>query len=185
MPNQIILIGYRATGKTSIGKRLAALLGLYFFDMDLELEQRQGRSIAELVTAQGWPYFRALEKELLTELAARNGLVISTGGGAILHQDVWPTIKASGLVVWLTADRATICQRLLADEQTASQRPALTAGGLYAEITKVLMEREPLYRAGCHFSVDTGSMEIDDIVALIAARAKGEVNTQCPVRSQG
>ena len=168
----IILIGYRATGKTSVGKGLAERFGLRFLDMDQELEQRHGQSIAEMVTAQGWPYFRALEKALLLELAARSGLVISTGGGAILHQDIWPLVKASGLVVWLTADQETIRQRLLADGRTPSQRPALTASDACAEIVTILAEREPLYRAGSHLAVDTGTLAIDDIVDLIADRAR-------------
>jgi len=169
MRNNIILIGYRATGKSSVGRRLAAELGLGFFDMDQELELRQGQSISEMVADRGWPYFRGLEKELLTELTAKRGLVISTGGGAILHQDIWPQVKESGLVVWLTADRETICRRLLGDDQTASQRPTLTGTDPYAEIAMVLREREPLYRQGCHFSVDTGAMTIDEVVTLIAA----------------
>jgi len=172
MRNNIILIGYRATGKSSVGRGLAAELGLGFFDMDQELELRQGQSIAEMVADRGWPYFRGLEKGLLTELASRRGLVISTGGGAILHQDVWPRIKAAGLVVWLTADQQTICRRLTCDEQTASQRPTLTGTDPYAEIAAVLREREPLYREGCHFSVDTGAITIEQVVDLIVRRQR-------------
>ncbi len=172
MLNRIILIGYRATGKTSVGQRLAKRLGLCFLDLDQELEKRQGQSIAEMVAARGWPYFRALEKALLLELATGSGLVISTGGGAILHQDIWPQVKASGLVVWLTADRETIHQRLTGDARTARQRPALTAGDPWAEITTVLAEREPLYRAGCHLAVDTGTLTVEQIVTLIAERAR-------------
>ena len=89
MLKQIILIGYRATGKTTVGKHLAAKLGLCFFDMDHELEKRYGQSIATLVAAHGWPYFRGLEKEMLTELIGNSDRVISTGGGVILHQDIW------------------------------------------------------------------------------------------------
>jgi len=172
MLKQIILIGYRATGKTTVGKRLAARLGLSFFDMDHELEKRHGQSIATLVAARGWPYFRTLEKEMLTKLIGLNDRVTSTGGGAILHQEIWPKLKESSLVVWLTADRQTICRRLKDDAQTASQRPALTDSDTYAEIDAVLTEREPLYRAGCHFSVDTGVLGIDEIVAMVAERAR-------------
>lgn len=172
MQKQIILIGYRATGKTSVGKRLAAMLGLPFFDMDHELEKRCGQSIAELVAAQGWPYFRALEKELLVEIIGKNDQVVSTGGGAILHQDIWPQLKESSVVVWLTADHATICRRLMSDTQTSSQRPALTKSDTCTEIASVLQEREPLYREGAHFSVDTGSCGVDEIVDSIFARAK-------------
>lgn len=172
MLKQIILIGYRATGKTSVGKRLAAQLGLRFLDLDLELEQRCGQSIAELVAAHGWPYFRDLEKKLLTELIGESDRVVSTGGGAILHQELWPRLKESSLVVWLTADQQTICQRLLGDTQTSGQRPALTNSDTYSEIAAVLQEREPLYRAGCHFAVDTGALGIDEIVAMVAAQAR-------------
>ncbi len=172
MFKQIILIGYRATGKTSIGKRLAARLGLGFIDMDQELEHRHGQSIAALVAAQGWPYFRSLENELLMELIGQKDQVVSTGGGAILHQDIWPRLKASSLVVWLRADHQTICRRLQGDTQTASQRPALTTSDTYAEIAAVLHEREPLYRAGSHFSVDTDTLGLDDIVKIIAETAQ-------------
>ena len=172
MHNTIILIGYRATGKSSVGQRLAERLDLRFIDMDHELEERQGRSISEMVADQGWPYFRALEKGLLTDLIHKPGLVISTGGGAILHQEIWPRVMASGLVVWLTADRQIICQRLMADEWTASQRPALTSSDTCAEIAEVLAIREPLYRAGCHLTMDTGAMGVDEVVELIATRAR-------------
>lgn len=170
MLKQIILIGYRATGKTSVGKRLAAQLGLSFLDLDGALEKRCGQSIATLVAARGWPYFRALEKEMLSELIVGQERVISTGGGAILHQDIWPRLKESSLVVWLTADQRTISQRLLGDRQTGSQRPALTGSDTFAEIDSVLQEREPLYRAGCHFSVNTAALAIDEIVEMVAAR---------------
>lgn len=172
MQKQIILIGYRATGKTSVGKSLAAALCIPFFDMDHELEKRCGRSIAELVAARGWPHFRALEKELLVEIIGRDDQVVSTGGGAILHQDIWPRLKESSVVVWLTADHETICRRLMGDTQTSSQRPALTEGNLYSEIASVLQEREPLYRAGAHFSVDTGELGIDEIVEIVLARVR-------------
>ena len=172
MLNRIILIGYRATGKTSVGKGLANRLGFRFIDMDRELEERHGQSIAEMVAAQGWLYFRAQEKALLEELVTGAGLVISTGGGAILHQDIWPRVKASGLVVWLTADRETIHQRLTGDARTASQRPALTASDAWAEIATVLAEREPLYQAGSHLTVDTDTLTVDQIVTLIAEQAR-------------
>ena len=165
----IILIGYRATGKSSVGQRLAARLGLRFIDMDRELESRLGQSIAAVVADKGWPAFRAREQQVLAELIQGQGLVLSTGGGAILHQGLWPQVMASGLVVWLTADQETIRRRLEADALTASQRPALTGTDPYAEIAQVLAEREPLYRAGSHLAVDTGLLGVEEIVELIAA----------------
>jgi shikimate kinase len=169
---QIILIGYRATGKTSVGKLLAARLGCPFLDLDQELAKRQGQSIAELVATRGWPYFRGLEREMLVELIAPHDRVISTGGGAILQQDIWPRLQATSFIVWLMADRETICRRLMGDAQTMTQRPTLTGSDTYAEIAAVLQEREPLYRAGCHFAVDTTTLGLEEIVGrILGARA--------------
>jgi shikimate kinase len=163
----IILTGYRATGKSLIGQMLARRLAREFLDMDREIEQRQECTIREMVAAHGWPYFRQLERELLLEVAGRHNLVIATGGGAIQHREPWSLLKASGLVVWLTADRPTICRRLANDVRTAEQRPALTCQGLEAEIDSVLREREPLYREGSHLVVDTGALSPEEIVLAI------------------
>jgi len=185
MLKKIILIGYRATGKSSVGRRLAVHLGLRFLDMDHELEQRHGRSISEMVADQGWPYFRRLERDLLEEIIGVQGMVISTGGGAILHQALWPRVMASGLVVWLTADQQIIRQRLLGDDQTAGQRPALTAGDPFAEIAEVLAYREPLYRGGSHLAVDTGRLGLDDIVTEIAERARALTSPEADFHGGG
>ncbi len=155
-PRKIFLIGYRATGKSSLGRALAARLGLPFLDMDQEIETRAGQPISALVAAEGWESFRHQEQALLRELAHRQEpLVIATGGGAVLHQGLWPQLKANHLVVWLTADIATIGARLAADPVTASQRPPLTGQTVQAEIAPVLAEREPLYRRSANYIVDT------------------------------
>lgn len=163
----IILTGYRATGKSSIGIRLAAAAGMEFLDMDRVIEQRQGCTIREMVAARGWPYFRSLERELLEELAGRKALVIATGGGAVMHRESWARLQATGLVVWLTADRRTICRRLAADAGTQEQRPPLTGGLPEAEIDLVLAEREPLYREGSHLAVDTSGKNPEEIIRII------------------
>jgi len=163
----IILTGYRATGKSSVGAGLAARLSLDFLDMDRILEADEGRTIKEMVDDQGWDYFRTREKSLLQELVRRGKAVIATGGGAILHQDVWPRVMSAGVVVWLTADRETICRRLRADHKTDSQRPALTDDDICREVETVLREREPLYRAGCHLRIDTASKSIRQVIAEI------------------
>ncbi|MFN2366109.1 MAG: shikimate kinase [Desulfurivibrionaceae bacterium] len=150
---KIILTGYRATGKSSVGRLLAERLQVGFIDMDEVLTARHGE-ISELVRERGWAYFRAREKELLEELVARREAVISTGGGAVLHREVWQKLKETGLVVWLNADPETIGARLAADAVSDSQRPSLTGSDIKAEAAKVLAEREPLYREGSHLRVD-------------------------------
>ncbi len=150
---KIILCGYRATGKTTVGRLLAERLGWRFIDTDQEIEKRQGCSIARMVAAHGWDFFRGLERELLLELVSAANVVIASGGGAITHQDAWSRLMAEGLVVWLTAGPETICARLAADRKSAGQRPTLTGSDIFSEVKSVLAEREPLYRRGSHLAM--------------------------------
>ncbi|MFZ5763594.1 MAG: shikimate kinase [Thermodesulfobacteriota bacterium] len=167
---KIFLIGYRATGKSSVGRAVADRLGLPFLDMDQEIERQAGCPISALVAAEGWEGFRQRERELLTALSHRpEALVIATGGGAVLFRDPWPRLKAEHLVVWLTADVATIAARLAADPVTASQRPSLTGQTVQAEIAPVLAEREPLYRESASLAIDTATASLAGVVAEIAA----------------
>lgn len=165
-PVSIILIGYRATGKTSVGKALAASLHLSFIDVDQYIEQREACCITDMVKEHGWPYFREKEKSSLLELTGKENHVIATGGGAILHQDIWPTVKERGLVIWLKADTDTICKRLAADSVSDSQRPSLTGTGIQQEVADVLVERTPLYDKSCHLSLDA-TESVEDIVQQI------------------
>ena len=163
---KILLIGYRACGKTSVGRLLAEQLDCDFLDMDAEIVARAGMEIRELVADHGWDHFRTLERELLQELVPRR-LVVATGGGAVLHQEVWPELKKKSLVVWLTAEPATIAARLSADPASHQQRPALTDQGLIAEISEVLAQREELYRQTADLRIDTTALEPAAITALI------------------
>lgn len=164
---KIILTGYRATGKTLVGLMLAQSLNLDFLDMDEMLETRAGQPISQLVARQGWGQFRLLERELLNELLCRKDVVISTGGGAILHQEIWNLLQQTGLTVWLTADIDTICRRLATDVNSTSQRPTLTDSDIYTEVAQVLAEREPLYKKGSHLTVDTSNKTAGEIVHII------------------
>jgi len=164
---KIILTGYRATGKTLAGLMLAQRLHLEFLDMDEMLEAKAGQPIRQIVAQQGWGQFRLLERDLLAELICRKDVVISTGGGAILHQEIWNLLRQTGLVVWLTADIDTICRRLAEDANTASQRPSLTNADIYLEVAQVLAEREPLYKKGSHLTVDTSYKTTGEIVHII------------------
>lgn len=164
---KIILTGYRATGKTLVGLMLAQQLNLEFIDMDEMLVTRAGQSIRQIVAQQGWGQFRLLERDLLAEMVCRKDVVISTGGGAILHQDIWNLLRQTGLTVWLTADIDTICHRLSADANSAIQRPTLTDSDIYIEVAQVLAEREPLYEKGSHLSVDTSNKTAGEIVHII------------------
>jgi len=162
----IILVGYRATGKSSVGRLLADLLSFSFIDMDQELVKQFG-PINEMVATHGWPLFREREKTLLKVLLQQKNTIISIGGGAVLHQDIWPQFKKSGLVVWLTASVATISKRLLGDEATAGQRPSLTGKQVTTEIQEVLAKRQPLYAQSCHLKLATDNAFAEQLATMI------------------
>lgn len=169
---KIILIGYRTCGKSVVGRRVAKALGYRFLDLDAMIEAEAGHTIREIVTAQGWEEFRLRERAALTALAGEKQVVVSTGGGAILHREVWPELRRESLVVWLTAPLEVIRQRLAVDCKTATQRPALTGRGIMAEIATVLAEREPLYREAAHLTIDTGRLKPAQVAELIVTTAQ-------------
>lgn len=163
---KIILIGYRATGKSTLGRALAQRLSYRFFDVDQEIESAQGQTIQRMVEQKGWPFFRKLERSCLESLIPAERMIIAPGGGAILHESVWSRLKERGLVIWLTAPVEILAARLAADTLSASQRPTLTGQDIVLEIKQVLQEREPLYRAGSHFAVDT-QRPLEELVETI------------------
>ena len=133
MDTKIFLIGGRATGKSTLGKLIAERLQIDFVDMDKLVEKRAGQTIREIVEQGGWQAFRQQEHALLAELCGTNDLIVATGGGAVVHQDLWPQIKNKSLVVWLKADSNTIRTRLTHDIKSQSQRPSLTGDDIIAE----------------------------------------------------
>lgn len=152
---KIILTGYRATGKTTVGKLLAEKLGFSFLDTDKEIEARYGAPISQIVASHGWDYFRKLEKELLETLIESENQVIATGGGCIMHQDIWQRLRESSFVIWLTADIETICRRLASHSATSTQRPSLTGMDILKEVETVLLERQPYYESGSDRKIES------------------------------
>jgi shikimate kinase len=152
----ISLVGYRGTGKSTVGRILADRLGRPFADLDREVEQRAGRPIRAIFEEQGEPAFRDLESRALGELTARiRGGVIATGGGAILSESNRRALGEFGFVAWLTADAETLARRLQGARRGVDDRPALTAAGTLNEIDEVLRARSPLYRQAADEVVDT------------------------------
>ena len=152
----IYLVGYRCTGKSSVGQRLAASMGWAFVDTDLHVVAQAGQEIAAIVQTNGWPHFRRLEQACLRTVADKHHQVVATGGGIVLDAHNVKIMKRSGVVVWLTAAPDTIRQRMRGDSQTENQRPALTDRNAIDEIETVLDERMPLYRAASDIVIDTG-----------------------------
>jgi len=151
----LFLIGYRCTGKTTVGKALAQRLGWPFRDTDQLIVENAGTSIARMVDAGGWRYFRERERQTLADLSVADRQVVATGGGIVLDARNVRAMQRSGKIVWLTAGEQTIQARMLADESTAGNRPPLTGTGLLAEIAVVLADRRPLYEKAADVTIDT------------------------------
>ncbi len=148
----LILIGYRGTGKSTVARILASRLGWKTVSTDALIIERAQIPIPEIVSKFGWDYFRDLETTVCQELKEKDHFIIDTGGGAILRDANVQTLKPSGMVFWLTASIEMISHRIGGD----SQRPALTSGKTFIEeIAEVLKERTPKYQAAADFIVET------------------------------
>jgi shikimate kinase len=151
--SRIALIGYRGTGKSTVGRLLAERLDWRFGDTDSLVEDRLRMTIAEAFDRLGEPAFRQAECEVIAWMTRYSYTVLATGGGAILDPDNRRLLRDNNLVVWLQAPPEVLSERIRQD--TVNARPALTAAGPIAEIAAVLATREPLYRETAHLALDT------------------------------
>jgi shikimate kinase len=165
----IILIGFRGTGKTTIGKILAQRLGKEFIDADEYLEQKQGKTIKDIFAAGGERLFREIEVQIISELCLLDNKVIATGGGAILREENVRKLKKTGIIIYLDADVDTLYKRIHADAQTQQKRPNLTNRGAYEEIQYILAYRRPLYDRIADFVVNTANLSKNEAANKIIA----------------
>jgi shikimate kinase len=165
----LYLIGYRGTGKTTVAAALAEKLGRPWFDADVEIERRAGKSIREVFTIDGEPAFRDWESAVIADLSSQTKIIISVGGGAVIRPQNREVMKASGYVVWLQALPETILERMVADPTTGDRRPNLTTLGGLAEIEALLAERTPLYAQCADITVDTEGKSPEAIAEEIVA----------------
>ncbi len=168
----IILIGYRATGKTTVARLIADWIGWEAVDADVEIEHRAGKTIAAIFADEGERGFRDREAEVIAALCARDRLVIAAGGGAPLREENRAAMREGGVVVWLKARPETIHGRMRGDATTVTRRPSLTGHDPLAEIVALLQEREPIYRAAAREIVDTEGRSPKGVAAEILERVK-------------
>lgn len=166
----VVLIGYRGTGKTTVAQLLGMTLGWDWVDADVEIEIRAGRSIAEIFAEQGEDAFRDLESTVLAELGERDRAIIAAGGGAVAREENRRAIGRATHVVWLTADVETLVQRIAADATTAARRPSLTTLGAEQEIRRLLEVRAPWYQQCATLTIDTTNRPPAQIAAEIIER---------------
>ena len=163
----IALIGYRGTGKTTIGRKLASQLWMDFVDTDALIVQRAGKTIRDIFGEAGEAGFRALEAQVVSEVAERDNQVIALGGGAVLRAENVAAVRRNARVIWLQADPEVLHQRIQADTTTAASRPNLTAGGGLEEIRTLLAERAASYRAAADVTLDVTRLSVDAAVGYI------------------
>jgi len=166
----IYLIGYRCTGKTSVGRVLAGRIGWEFADCDAQIGDQQGKNVACIVAECGWEGFRRLEARAMGRLCGREATVVANGGGVVLCAENVRLMKANGVVIWLQAAAATIAARLRADTGSAAQRPALGGLDLDEEIVTTLADRTPLYGTAADFTVITDALSVDQVCDQIQTR---------------
>ena len=161
--DNIILCGFMATGKSSVGKKLAELMNYEFVDMDAQIEAEEGMSIPQIFATRGEPAFRALECGMVERIAERSRCVVATGGGTIVNQKNLDLLKRCGVVITLTADEKTILSRAGKGES----RPMLQGSDRLERIRTLIKQREPFY-SQADIILDTSSLDIHQVVRRIA-----------------
>jgi shikimate kinase len=163
----LVLIGYRGTGKSAVAGKLAGLLQRQVVSLDQEITRLAGMPITDIVAAHGWNHFRDLEEQVCREFGAKDDLIIDCGGGVVEREANFTSLRAGGKVFWLRATPATIVRRIGGD----TLRPSLTGTRTFTEeVEEVLQRRTPLYERLAHATIDTDGRSLDDLAATIARR---------------
>ena len=169
----IVLIGYRGTGKSQVGALLAEMLDMRVVSMDEEIVKTAAMSIPEIVERFGWSDFRQRETDEARKLSGLDGLVIDCGGGVIERSENIELLQKNAQLFWLRAEVATIVARI----QGGTERPALVAGKTFTEeVAEVLDRRRPLYRNAAHHEIDTDALTPQQVAEQIVARWNAPVS---------
>lgn len=165
------LTGFMAAGKSTIGPILANTLGWEFYDLDKEVEKKEGTKITELFNRRGEEYFRKSETEILRKLSGRNEVIISLGGGAIASDENFRIIKSSGKIIYLKSSPEIVYKRL----RFKRDRPAFIFEGdelpskeEFLQRINELLEARKKYYEQCDFIVDTDTQKVGKTVDIIA-----------------
>lgn len=168
-PPNLVLVGYRGSGKTTVGRVAAERLGYALVDTDDWIVLEAGVPTAGIFETEGEAGFREREARVVQSVMDGRGQVVSMGGGAVLRDDNVARMRARGFVVWLTAPAEVLWRRIQGDSATAASRPALTSLPGIEEVRAVLALREPRYRAAAHAEVDSSADAETVVDAVLAA----------------
>jgi shikimate kinase len=162
----IVLIGYRGTGKSVVGHLLARKLNRETISMDEEIVKKAGMPIPEFVEQNGWPKFRDLETEVAHELTERDNIIVDCGGGVIERPENISALCTTGVIFWLQASVDVVVSRIAG----GTERPALTEGKTFTEeVEEVLERRTPLYSEAAQHIINTDDMTPDQVADSILA----------------
>jgi len=162
----IVLIGYRGTGKSSVARMLSKKLIMSVFNMDDEITKKAGMSIPEIVEKFGWDSFRDMESEIAEQVSNLDNHIIDTGGGVILRDKNVKNLRKNSKVFWLKADITTIVERI----KHGTHRPSLTDGKSFVdEIEEVLTQRKEKYEKAANYIIDTSKLSPSDVAKKIVS----------------
>jgi shikimate kinase len=173
-PANVILIGFMGTGKSTVARELARLLGFALIDTDAKIVARAGKPISKIFADDGEDVFRGIEAQVLGGLAGCEKSVISTGGGVVTRPENVESLHAAGRVVWLDAGVDVIMDRVSGN----TDRPLLQTADPRATVEALLAERRPLYQSAADEWVDTEELSSAEIAYGLAESARvwfGEV----------
>jgi len=170
----IVLVGMMGSGKSTVGRRLAARLRRSFVDADKVLEERCGVPIATVFELEGEEGFRRREAAILEELTRLPSIVLATGGGAVMRDENRRLLAERGLVIFLQASLPDLWQRLRRDRT----RPLLQTGNPRERIAELLALREPLYREIASLTVVSARQPVDELVTDIIGRLPEEIRAE-------
>jgi shikimate kinase len=180
----LYLVGYRCTGKTSVGRILAKRLRRPFVDGDAQVSAAAGMAISDIVSTEGWEGFRRWERRVMKDICRAGTTVVATGGGAVLDAGSRWDMRRKGIVVWLTASVAAIAFRMTVDPLSVGQRPALSRQPLAEEIASTLAARTPLYAQAAHIRILTDNRGLAGICDEIVVRLSSKITAMLRSDSQ-
>ena len=163
----IVLIGYRCSGKTTVGRLLARELGRDFLDTDRLIEAKTDLPIHVYVLRNGWKDFRLVERQVIEEVASKDNIVIATGGGVVVDQENVRNLKKNGWVVWLDTGASVIRERMKDEQKGGNFRPTLSGGDPFKEIDTILHKRMPAYKCASDYRVGTDGQTLEEVEQAI------------------
>jgi shikimate kinase len=164
--DNVFLVGPMGSGKSAVGRQLAGRLGLEFIDSDHEIEARTGVDIPYIFEKEGEAGFRLRERDMLDELTRLAGVVVATGGGAVLDADTRARLRSRGCVVYLR----TSAEQQLVRTRRSGNRPLLRTTDPLGTLRSLLQQRAPLYEGSADLTVDTDGRKVKTVVDEIERR---------------